>query len=106
METSRVLTAITLKITFRNSSGVIDDPTTISLYVRKPTVSGSTTTYSVATYTYAGATITRVSEGVYTKTITPAADEYGTWTWDWQGTGDVAFYDGGAREVLARQVTP
>ena len=59
-------------------SDVNTDPTTISLTVREP--DGTTTTY-----TYAGATITKTSTGVYTKNITLA--KRGVWLFQWAGTG-------------------
>ena len=59
-------------------SDVNTDPTTISLTVREP--DGTTTTY-----TYAGATVTKSSTGVYTKNITLA--KRGVWLFQWAGTG-------------------
>lgn len=104
MKEYSALTGITLRITFRNSAGTLADPTGVELHVEKPDATKTT-------YTYAGAAITRVSAGVYTKTITPAAGETGIWKYDWQGTGAVIWYSGllnGGRKfrVLARQVTP
>lgn len=71
----------TLTNTFKNSAGTATDPTTISLAVTTP--SGTTTTY-----TYAGATITKTSTGVYTKDI--ACSEAGEWVAVWTGTGTAA----------------
>ncbi len=59
-------------------SGVATDPTTISLVVTDP--AGTATTY-----TYAGATITRTSAGLYTKDIPCTAA--GLWTYVWIGIG-------------------
>ena len=59
-------------------SDVNTDPTTISLTVREP--DGTTNVY-----TYAGATITKSSTGVYTKNITLA--KRGVWLFQWAGTG-------------------
>lgn len=67
----------TLTNTF-SVAGTPTDPTTISLTVTSP--SGAATTY-----TYAGATITRTSAGVYTKDI--ACTEDGVWQYVWTGTG-------------------
>lgn len=66
-----------LRCTFK-VSGAVTDPTTISLTVRAP--SGTSTTY-----TYAAATVTRTSEGVYHRNTT--LDERGVWFWRWAGTG-------------------
>ena len=60
--------------------GVATDPTTVALAVTDP--AGVTTTY-----TYAGATVSKTSTGVYTKTITPALA--GTWAYVWAATGTV-----------------
>jgi hypothetical protein len=60
---------------------VLTDPTTISLAVTDP--SGNTDTY-----TYAGATITKSSTGVYYKDVT--VDEDGVWEYTWTGTGTAA----------------
>lgn len=59
-------------------SGVDTDPTTVSLFVRKP--DGSS-----ATYTYGGATIARDSLGNFSKQIT--LDQRGVWFYAWTGTG-------------------
>lgn len=71
---------VTLTNTFA-VSGTATDPTTISLVVTDPT--GTATTY-----TYAGATITKSSTGVYTKNIT--ASTAGRWSYRWIGTGTAA----------------
>lgn len=60
-------------------SGTNTDPTTVSLFVRKP--NGTTNTY-----TYAGSTITKDSTGRYSKQIT--VDQRGVWYWEWTGTGN------------------
>jgi hypothetical protein len=75
----------TLTNTFR-VAGVATDPTTITLVVTDPL--GAATTY-----TYAGATITRTSAGLYTKDI-PCTD-VGTWSYEWTGTGAASDVDGG-----------
>lgn len=59
-------------------SAVATDPTTVSLTITSPT-------NVLTTYTYAGAQITRTSAGVYTKDIT--CDEDGEWQYKWIGTG-------------------
>lgn len=61
--------------------GVATDPTTVTLKVQEP--DGTETTY-----TYALATVTKVSTGVYRKDIT--IDESGYWYYRWEGTGTVA----------------
>lgn len=80
---------VTLTNTFA-VSGTATDPTTISLVVTDPT--GTATTY-----TYAGATITKSSTGVYTKNIT--ADEAGIWSYTWTGTGTAADVANGSFNV-------
>lgn len=55
------------------------DPTEISLKVKTP--AGTTTTY-----TFAATAITRESEGVYYKDVSP--DSSGDWQYQWEGTGD------------------
>ncbi len=54
------------------------DPTTVSLTVTSPT-------NDVTTYTYAATEITRTGTGAYSKDIT--CDEDGTWQFIWTGTG-------------------
>ncbi len=71
---------VTLTATFKVGS-TPTDPTTIALSVTDP--SGN-----AASYTYAGATITKSDTGVYTKSIT--ADEAGEWIATWTGTGACA----------------
>lgn len=61
-------------------SGTPTDPTAISLIVTDP--EGTATTY-----TFALTEITRLSTGVYTKSIT--CDKAGEWTYEWVGTGAV-----------------
>lgn len=80
----------TLTNTFKNSSGVATDPTTISLTVTDPTQTSTT-------YTYAESQITKTSTGVYTKDIACSTD--GTWTYEWTGTGAVADVVAGTWEV-------
>jgi hypothetical protein len=67
----------TLTNTFSVSS-VATDPTTVSLTVTDP--DGTATTY-----TYAAATITRTSAGIYTKDIPCSIS--GVWLYLWVGTG-------------------
>lgn len=71
---------VTLTNTFA-VSGTATDPTTVSLVVTDP--AGTATTY-----TYAGATITKSSTGVYTKNVT--ASTAGIWSYAWTGTGTAA----------------
>lgn len=86
---------VTLTNTFK-VSGTATDPTTISLVVTDP--AGTATTY-----TYAGATITRSSTGVYTKNIT--ASTAGIWSYTWTGTGAAADVENGVFEVSPTQPT-
>lgn len=74
--------------------GTATDPTTITLVVTDPSGNADT-------YTYAGATITKSSTGVYTKNIT--ADEAGIWSYTWTGTGTAADVADGTFEVHANQ---
>lgn len=71
---------VTLRVDFK-VSGVLTDPTTITLSVADP--SGN-----IDNYTYAGATVTRESTGAYLKSIT--GDEAGEWSATWTGTGACA----------------
>ena len=86
---------VTLTNTFK-VSGTATDPTAISLVVTDP--AGTATTY-----TYAGATITKSSTGVYTKNIT--ASTAGLWSYTWTGTGTAADVESGTFEVHAVQPT-
>lgn len=85
---------VTLTNTFK-VSGTATDPSTVSLVVTDP--AGTATTY-----TYAGATITKSSTGVYTKNIT--ASTAGLWAYTWTGTGTAADVESGSFEV--RPVQP
>lgn len=86
---------VTLTNTFK-VSGTATDPSTVSLVVTDP--AGTATTY-----TYAGATITKSSTGVYTKNIT--ASTAGLWAYTWTGTGTAADVESGTFEVHAVQPT-
>lgn len=89
---------VTLTNTFA-VSGTATDPTTVSLVVTDP--AGTATTY-----TYAGATITKSSTGVYTKNVT--ASSAGVWLFTWTGTGTAADVQDGSftvRAVAARPLT-
>lgn len=63
---------------YAGSPSILTDPSAVSLAVTDPT--GSTTTY-----TYAGATITKTTTGVYTKDI--ACSTAGVWQYVWTGSG-------------------
>ncbi len=82
---------VTLTNTFK-VAGTATDPTTITLVVTDP--AGTATTY-----TYAGATITRTSTGLYTKNI--AASTAGRWSYAWTGTGTAADVESGVFDVVA-----
>lgn len=79
---------VTLTNTFK-VSGAATDPTAVSLAVTTP--DGTATTY-----TYAGATITKSSTGVYTKSVTVSTA--GRWAFKWTGTG-VAVASSGVKTV-------
>lgn len=57
---------------------VLTDPTTITLKIEDP--SGNE-----ATYTYAGASVSKHSTGLYYKDFVP--DEAGAWKYRWESTG-------------------
>jgi uncharacterized protein YfaS (alpha-2-macroglobulin family) len=80
---------------FTNFAGVVADPATVSLTVKKPL--GTTTTY-----TYAGGTITKTAIGTYHKDID--LDEDGRWQWRWATTGDPAEVAQGSFRVLPSNV--
>ncbi len=66
---------------YRNSSGTLTNPTTVTFKTKSP---GGI----VTSYTYANSEITRSSTGVYTKDIT--ITESGKWTFGNVATGTVA----------------
>jgi len=80
----------TLSNTFKVNS-VPTDPTTVSLTITTP--SGT-----VTTYTYAAAQITKTSTGVYTKDI--ACSEDGEWQYVWTGTTAAADVEAGTWTVF------
>ena len=82
---------VTLTNTFK-VAGTATDPTTVSLVVTDP--AGTATTY-----TYAGATITKTSTGLYAKNITASAT--GIWSYTWTGTGTAADVENGSFDVHA-----
>jgi len=67
------------------------DPTTVTLSILNP--DGTTRSYS-----WAGGTVTRVSQGVFTVTVN---DEPGTYYYHWLGTGAVATAQDGSYTYLA-----
>lgn len=69
-----------LEATFRDEDDNVADPTTVTLWVENP--SGTETSY-----TYAGATVSKESTGVYYKNF--RWDAEGTWRYRWIGTGAV-----------------
>ena len=75
-ETIYVGAQMTIKGTF-SVNGLPTDPTTVTLSIK---VGGSTTTY-----TYAAATVTRLSQGIYYKTV--ELSSAGDWLAVWEGTG-------------------
>ena len=66
---------------FRNSSGSLADPTTVTVQVKTPDG-------TVTLYTYAGGAVTKDSTGLYHKNVTITAE--GKWTLGMLGTGNVA----------------
>ena len=67
-----------IQVIFTNAGGTAIDPTTITLYLEKPTG-------SVGTYTYASGSIARAAAGSYTYNGT--ATEAGYWNCRWVGDG-------------------
>jgi hypothetical protein len=63
---------------FEDENGAAIDPTTITLKTMDP--SGN-----IATYTYAGGTVTKAAVGSYYKDVD--ADEEGDWHCWWESTG-------------------
>jgi len=64
--------------TFTDANGTVIDPTTITLYLEKP--SGT-----IGTYTYASGSVVRPAAGTYT--FNGTATEAGYWNVKWQGDG-------------------
>lgn len=95
MQTWHVGDSVTLKATFTNTTGTVTDPTTVTLEVKDPSSNQDT-------YTYAGATVTKNSTGVYQKSIT--FDEAGWWTYEWEGTGTVAAVENNKILVKAQAI--
>lgn len=75
-------TTVRLNVAFTNISGAATDPTTVSLKVKAPGT-------ALATYTYAGGTLTRSSTGVYYKDISTTTTG-GLYRYYWTGTGTAA----------------
>jgi hypothetical protein len=71
-----------------NVAGVVTDPTTLTLKVRKP---GDT---AVTTYTY-GEDVIVVKDSTGNFHADLPLDTEGTWRYDWVGTGAAAFSEGG-----------
>lgn len=72
---------VRLQATFTNAAGALADPATVSFIVRDPT--GTETTY-----TYAAATVSKASVGVFFRLHVP--DAGGHWRWRAVSTGDPA----------------
>lgn len=70
---------VAIEAEYRNASGVLIDPTTVSLKTRSP--SGTVSTY---TYGVTSAPI-KLATGRYRIEVTP--DQPGRWHWRWQTTG-------------------
>ena len=74
-------TGIQFQAAFTLPGGVVPaDPTDVSLFVQDPT--GTVTTYTTAS---TPTPVVKVSTGVYTFDLTPAAS--GAWVYKWQGAG-------------------
>ena len=73
---------LTLGCTFAvAATGVVTDPTTVTLRVKDPAG-------AVTVYTYALAEITKSTTGIYVKTL--AFSTAGDWWLRWEGTGAAA----------------
>lgn len=71
---------VTVQGTFRNSSNVLADPTTVKLTVREP--DGTTTTYVYGT----DAIVVKSSTGIYTANL-DTTSKRGLWLYTWWSTG-------------------
>lgn len=74
-------TGVTTTQEFRDESGDLADPTTVTMTVREP--DGTTTTYVYLT----DPEVERDAEGVFSFSIVP--DAAGLWGFRWLGTGTV-----------------
>lgn len=86
---------IELRSAFRNAAGAFADPTEVTYTVKSP--AGSTTTY-----TYSGATVTKIETGKYRVYITPTVS--GEWFWRAAATGDVVDVVEGSFRVAASEL--
>lgn len=77
-------TAVRTTCQFRNPTGVLTDPTTVTLKWRNQGTTTTTWTYNSTGH------ITRVTTGVYHATLTTATSVSSSWTAEWKGTGTVA----------------
>ncbi len=76
--------------------GTVLDPTTVTLVLRAPDATSTT-------YTYAGATIIRESQGVYHVDVSVTAA--GTYRYRWTTTGTGASSEEGWYQVRSRRVS-
>ncbi len=72
-------------------AGVLTDPTTITLKIKKPDGTSST-------YTYAAGEITREAAGKYYKDFT--LNQVGFWLYRWEGTGTCEAVDENYLQVV------
>lgn len=80
-----------IEASFVDEDDLAADPTTVALKVMDP--SGN-----IDTYTWAGGTVTRVSQGNFEKDVD--TDEEGDWHYWWESTGDAAGAEPGQFLVL------
>lgn len=76
-------TEIQITGSFSNLTGLLADPSTITLFIQSPGMPQGTSNQ----YTYANGQVMRQSVGVYTFNLILTTP--GTWYYAWEGTGQV-----------------
>lgn len=90
MATHDIGDVVKLTGTFKNASGTLTDPDTVTLTVLEPDGTTSTPTASSS------------STGIWTANVT--IDQSGTWRYRFEGTGAVVTAEEGAFDVRPRRV--
>jgi hypothetical protein len=80
---------------FRDDTGTLADPTTITLKYRPGTEA------SIVTVTYPAAPVVRDAAGLYHADLDTTGFSTDTWTYEWIGTGDVQAIADNAFQVQA-----
>ncbi len=91
MTTWRTNDVATLRARFISLAGNLTDPTTVTVKLRSP--SGV-----ITTYTYASASVTKDSTGVYSRVLT--FSEAGVWAYSVVATGTITKTEEGSVRVL------